>query len=255
MKMIEASYSTRIKNIDLESDGGCIDMITKMRGYLGQMVTTADQLKLEALFLKEKYGQFSLEDCYIAMDLFVMGKLDVDVPQRVIFSPMIIANIMNAYLRFRKKIIRDVIERGEREVIMLDQDKGNRLEGLKEIVAECYEHSKDNFKHWFYNKRVLELLVNTKRFTATDEIKRQAHQYANKQFLIDRKNNLESKYKKHKHDLMPVSEITNANPAYMFKADRKSAEYSYRVNYYLKTYFESIDINELLNSITEKDLQ
>lgn len=259
-RILEAGYAPRLADVPLATRAkgkiDCIDLITQLRIIVGQNKDhDKDQLKVEAKYIQRSFGNFSLDDFYIAIELFLNAKLDIAIPDHITFSPMFIAKFMNSYNRYRMQVMKRIDEISERDVLMLqDNDKAKRLKGLKDCLWECAMASQEDFKNRFFNGFVYDFLKKTKRLLVNAEVNTKSKKYAERKFLDDRKAGKEKKEKKAgvEKKLVRIGEALEKTPAEIMP--RLNAENEYRKDYFLKYYFEKTDINKLLESITEADL-
>lgn len=260
-RIIEASYETKLVDVPLASSvpgqPDVIDMVTQMRIMVGQNKdVTTQQLEVEARFLQNNYRAYSISDLQLALELFLNNRLDIELPTYVTFSPLFIAHVMNAYIRYRQKTMKEVEQLSDRPMLMLEQsDKEQRVQGLKDCIKECYAHERGGFVERFYNDMVLELLIRTGRLNITDELFKAADKYAEAAFLKDRTANRDKKRQKHKHDVSHIGEAIKTNPAGLYPGNRQKAEEVYRQDYFLMYYFKNNKLNSLIDSITETDLK
>jgi hypothetical protein len=260
-RIVNASYEAKLSTIPLASEQegviDLIDIITQFRMMMGANKDhTSEQLQLEARYMQSSFGFLTIEDFRLGIQLFLDNKLDIDLPTYVNFSPLFISHIFNSYLRYRNKTMKEINILSDQKLLILDYDLDiTRVQGLRECVEACYQHSQDEFRtERFFNSLVYDMLRKSKRMAFDDNLIKRAKKYAEKRFVEDRAANIAKE--KEKVDAKPIGdELKSANPAKMYKDDRKKAEQVYARDFCLINYFKSINIDELLSSITTDDLE
>lgn len=262
--IINAEYGVRIKDAPLastaEGDVDLIDVVGQLRTLVGSFNAVKEQLQVEARFLQSNYPNFSIEDVRIAFNLYMNNRLDIDTQPYVVFSPLFISHVMNAYIAYRFKVVVAVRQKAEPKLLAYaDQVKNNsaegkakRVEGLKDCVRECYRHVKEGLRERFFFGITFYLLKQTKRLKIDDDLRRQAKEYAEKKYTTDM---MENKKRLQEKDgsITHISETIYGNPAATCP-NKEVAIIEYMKEFCLKDYFDHVNIDELINSITEKDL-
>jgi len=260
---VSASYEAKLSTVPLATDEegtlDLIDIITQFRMMMGANKDhTSEQLQLEARYMQSSFGFLTIEDFRLGIQLFLDNKLDIDLPTYVNFSPLFISHVFNAYVRYRNKTMKEINILSDQKLLILDYDiDSTRLQGLRECVEACYQHSQDEFRtERFFNSLVYDMLRKSKRMILDDSVIKRAKKYAEKRFVEDRAANIaKEKEQKEKRDAKHIGdELKSANPAKLYKDDRKKAEQIYARDFCLIKYFESIDLKELLDSITIADI-
>jgi len=104
--------------------GAIIDIIGKWR-YLVGVNSTLEPIELVALtdFIQLNYGNLNIQEINLAINLSLKGVLDVDNKPYGSFSALYISNILNAYLDYKIKIIKEIrqIEYEKEEKQLLEE--------------------------------------------------------------------------------------------------------------------------------------
>lgn len=257
VRIMQACYEDKLMNLPLASDSegesDAISVITQIRAMFGAGGdTTATQLEIEARYLKNNYRDYSLSDVYLAVEMFLNNRLDVEVPSYVKFSPLFLAHVMNAYIRYKKTTMMQVAQQSETKILMLEEQvNADRVKGLKECIRSCYHHSADGYKsERFFNSMVYECLKLSRRLTISLADIEQAKKYG-KETYAERIKEVRERQKL-KVDAIPVGEALKMEPAAIY--DKARAINTYGKDYLLMKFFKGVELDKLLDSITEKDL-
>ncbi len=257
IRIIEACYETKLNDIPMAStdpnEVDCIDLVTQLRIMVGQNKDhSAMQLEIEAKFLKNAFKDYSVSEVYIATELFLSNRLDIQLPTHVTFSPMFISHLMNAYTRYKLQTMKDIEEKTQGDVLKLQQkDNIKRLEGMRACIKDCIQHSKEDFKERFFNGLVYDFLRKSNKLMLNDDIIKEGKKYAEKKFLSDRQKNHDKV--KEKKEFKEPGDVLDMNPAGLY--DRKKAESLYAKDYYLIQFFNSIEnVEVFLSNILESEI-
>lgn len=226
VKSIENSLQVaRLENMDT-----LLGVVAKWRMYIGLPKTdVSEELMIIVDFINKNYPFLTLGEIELAINLSVTRKLE-DVDFYGYFSPLYVGKILDSYLYYRKKTLSDAIRRKEK-ADMEKKERENRpspekqAEIAREIFTGFYSEWKESGEirdmlNYGYNfLRRIDLLVVTK-----EDIEA-AQAYAKKKTLEKNKNSF----------LKPV--------------DSENEEKRYARNWCVQKYFESVDIDVLLNNI------
>lgn len=237
----------------IEGERDMIDIVTQWRIMVGQSKDqTPTQLEVEARFMKNNYGNLTIADLDLAMELFLNNRLDIDLPTSVFFSPLFISHIMNAYKRYKEVTISHVNKIADPQLLMLEySQEGDRLEGLKDCIQQCAMHAQGGFAERFFNGMVYDFLTRTRRLIVDPNTAEQAREYASKKYVKDRQANRERE--KSKTDAKLIGDSITINPAAMYP-DRRQAEYYYFCDWWLMDYFEGTNLGAMLDTIKQSEL-
>jgi hypothetical protein len=139
-----ANTSNNILNvIDKQGRDRLIDLLAKWVYYLGLMKMSPEDLSLIGIYIVRSYGNVTLEEIDLAIEYSVAGKLDVDTNPFGNFSPYYVSNIIGAYLRYRNKIMMEVIQR-RAEVIREEERRqavtpASKCQSMKDVISQCYK--------------------------------------------------------------------------------------------------------------------
>lgn len=256
VRIAKAVYEPKISDIPLASDAGekdCIDLITELRILVGQnRDTTPKQLEIEARFLQTQYGQMSISDFYICIELYFANRLDIQLPQSVVFSPLFISHLMNSYKRYRFAELKDInLKTYVRAITQKPPSNAERLSAIKEMVSERYQAYLRGENMTFYNTIVFDVLNRKKLIEFNNTIEQEAERYAQHTFQTDTIANTKKRLESRR--TIALGEALNGNPASKF--NRETALMQYRIDFLLQRFFKNCNISEVVDSITEKDLE
>jgi hypothetical protein len=263
--IINATYEVKLREVplatEIKGETDLIDVIAQLRTLVGAARDAAkEQLQVEARFLQNNYADLSVEDVKIAFNLYMSNRLDIETQSYVIFSPLFIAHVLNSYRVYRSKTIKAVGDKAEPKLMMYeeeiknnsDEGRAKKLEGIKECIRECCRHEQEGFRERFFIGMVYDFLKKTKRLRIDDALRKEAKEFAEKKFLLDREANWKMERSK-LDNIVHISETIYSNPAALYD-NKNDALADYMREFYLTGYFNKIGLNDLLNSITEKDL-
>ncbi len=214
-----------------DADDNLIMIVSKWRMYIGiPKNDVTEELVLICNFIKSNYPFLTLQEINLAIELSVTRKLS-DTEFYGFFSPMYVAKVLDSYLYHRKITMADTIRRKEKHdaEILEEQNKPSpeqQCELFKEIMKGFYQDWKssgeisDPFSLAYNYLKKHNLLVVTK-----DDIE-QAMEYA--------KNKINSMKKE---DIRKRRMFTETD-------EKRLAR-----NWCVQKYFESVDIDILINNI------
>lgn len=98
-----------ISSYKKEEMGEIIELIAKWR-YLVGINSTLEPIELKALtdFIQLNYGNLTVQEINLAINLSLKGTLDVDNRPYGSFSALYISTILNAYLDYRIKLLKEI---------------------------------------------------------------------------------------------------------------------------------------------------
>lgn len=226
VKSIENSLQVaRLENMDT-----LLGVVAKWRMYIGLPKTdVSEELMINVDFINKNYPFLTLGEIELAINLSVTRKLE-DVEFYGYFSPLYVGKILDSYLYYRKKTLSDAIRRKEK-ADMEKKEMENRpspekqVEVVREIFTGFYNEWKEkgeirDMLNYGYNflRRIGVLIVTKEDIEA-------AQAYAKKK--IQEKN----------------------NSSFLKPIDSENEEKRYSRNWCVQKYFESVDIDILLNNI------
>lgn len=106
----------------------------------------AKELALLSQFVIKTYGNLTISEILLAVDLSLLNKLDCDVRPYNNFSPMYISRILNAYIDYRKELHKDILERKRKEELKNISEKKPTPKERMDSVIELIEYFYHEFK-------------------------------------------------------------------------------------------------------------
>ncbi len=250
-RIVDSFYDVRMQNVD---DEKIMDIVGNFRRLVGATsvkneAQVKESITLETVFLKNNYPYLSAVDVHTAMDLFVNGKLDMAIPDYVNFSPLFIGQVMNSYLRYKNKVIKELEMAAEKPLLLLMENPANKLQGIKDCIIECHAHMKEEFKERFYNNIVYDFLRKTKRLKLDVDQVSDSKKYAEKKYAEARKELIGKK----KPEFVSFNQALDMNPAKVM--DKKNAIRAYAIEYVLIRFFKENNIDQVVASVTGDDIE
>lgn len=112
-QLVTATTYRKVSQLSKDEMGKLVELLARWRFFVGIKNTTPEELILLSNFIHKEYGQLTLEDIDLAINLSIVGKLDVDA-KCYSFSPQYAAFILNAYLDYKSIHLTRVMERKEK---------------------------------------------------------------------------------------------------------------------------------------------
>lgn len=117
-----------------------VKVITSWRLMLGiSREPTTEEFLLNANFIISNYGNLSLKDLDVAINLALTGKLGFQVETYGVFSPIVISKVLNAYIAYKNNILnelrREAIRKQEMEENNRKLTKSQKIQAAKEFMV------------------------------------------------------------------------------------------------------------------------
>lgn len=245
-QMIVACFSRKLAdyNIDDKKDyNKVIDIVSTWRYNVGAMKDVpAIQLRLEADYLFKTWPNTTIEDVRVCIELMTQDVLDLKL-EYVNFSALFMGRVLTAYYNYKSTVIGKVHDLIDQQLPASEERTlAQRAEDIKGLVKLCHDHYLEKFKETIFNGVVYDFLRNTRRLVITKELAEKAKAESSVLYSKMRDNNNRS-----------IAQLLR--PTQASKDDKKKALRQFGVIYCLKDYFGKIKIDELLASITEKDIE
>lgn len=251
----------KIRDFDENDTKDLIDVISKWRYYTGcTKDVTAQDFVVIAMFIGRNWDSLTLDEINLIIDLSMMGKLDVDVNTYGNFSPLYVSRIIQAYLDYKNDTIKAVLQRKnehEQKVLVEQSTKpipeesmDNMIYILKAEYAKFNQHSVVNDPF----NIVYNFLKRTNRLRIDKELTNQALEYANrmaKTALIEQ-TIAESGQIREISAVMSDDEYRLTDKQ---KDNKDKLVKKYARNYCVQKYFGTINIDDIVKSITIKEFQ
>jgi len=200
----------------------------------------AKELILLAQFVSTNYKSIKLEELNLAIELSLTDKLDCDIRTFNVFSPMYISRILNAYILYRRNIIKEISERKQKddlkEIDKKELTPKEKMEAMIDLIKYLYEDYKKNGVVNDYFNTTYNYLRRTNRIKPTKE-------------------NIDDAIKNAK---IETNKHINSYFAHALKEDKPNKDYlekRFARNYCVKLYFDEIDLDKLISSISIKEFE
>lgn len=249
-KIIGATYDKKIKHYQTKTDyTNLIKVVTKWRIMLGlSKEMSEEELKINLQFIKNSYGNITLKELNLAIDLSLEGKLETDVEPYGNFSPLYISRILNAFLQFHNQKVNELIQREKR----IQEYQRQQVKELtyEEKVEECIKFIKgfsrlvkeSNRYYGDYNHVIWNFLNNNGLIDPDDELLLKADEFAQNEILKDRENDVKKVLSKMKiHDK---------------KLEMKRRKEMYGRFYVMRNFFRNLEgsVDELIQKYSAQNI-
>ena len=197
--------------------------------------TSTDEYRYMALFIKDNFSEFTLEEIRSAMNMSINGTFENKYFGS--FSPIYVSSVLNAYREYRASILRKVEEdaeahrRAEQKRLMATPEY--RCNQMKQFIYEQYETYKKEGEIFDHFNLIYTFLRNINQLDVPKSIVDEAVEYGKKR---------SSQEKSNKNNLKSLIESTNSN-------DIEENTKKFARNYVIQKHFEKVSIKDILNSI------
>jgi len=237
------------KDFDNDDMGMLVSVLGKWRLYLmASKEVDEKDFRIIALFVQKNYPFLRIDEINLAIDLSIIGDLDVDINVYNGFTTMYVSKIINSYYEYKKHHLSNINERREKKQrILLSQSiKPTQQEDRDltvSIIIDEYNHFNQKGFVKDYFGIVYKFLKDSKRLNFSQEIIDAALSYGNKKAIYEIANSDKS--------LTDVIGMSNPNSNYIEKRGLKKEALikQYARNFCVEKLFFSINITELVSSI------
>jgi hypothetical protein len=223
-----------------------IDILAKWRWMAGININNqseddiAKELALLGKFIFDNYPNITYDEITLAINLSLTNKLDCDVRTFNSFSPMYVSRILNSYLEYKRNVYNDLMKRKETLDLKKEMDKEITTEEKMESMIELIRYFYDEYKSKGIVKDYFNTLYNyfrrTKRMNPDKKLVNDALSYAKEQAKKHIKDYFDDAFKKE-----------NVNV--------ENIEKRYARNYCVQVFFDNLDIEKLISTITIQEFQ
>jgi hypothetical protein len=223
-----------------------IDILAKWRWMAGINLHNqseddiAKELALLGKFIFENYPNITYEEINLAINLSLTNKLDCDVRTFNTFSPMYVSRILNAYLEYKRDIYNDLMKRKETLDLKKEMDREITAEEKMQNMIELIRYFYDEYKSKGIVKDYFNTLYNyfrrTKRMSPDKNMVNDALSYAKEEAKKHIKDYFDDAFKKEKVNV-------------------ENIEKRYARNYCVQVFFDNLDIEKLISTITIQEFQ
>ena len=194
----------------------------------------AKELVLLANFVKGNYKSITIDEINLAIDLSLTDKLDCDVRTFNVFSPMYVSRILNAYLSYKRNIVKDVIERKRLKEQTEDMNRKpspqERMDGVIDLIKYFYEKFQENGVVDDYFNSVYLFMFKNKLINPSEKTIEESLEYGKDMARKENSDNI-------------FNALTREKP------NRELLETRYSRNYIVQKYFKTFGIDKLISEI------
>jgi len=247
LELIKAFLGKKpINKYNSEELKSVIDLVGYWMANLGVINSiTVEEMQMIANFIIDNYGQLTADEIRKAITLSLKDSLDCDVElYNKSFSPRYVGKILSAFIKYKNAELQDYKARMEAEQLKYDYLPATPLQKMEitiTYIRDSYnEYKKDKSKidylHLCYG-----YLKKTKRINATKQMisdamnfgKQQAEVYLQKNFM----NALKERLKGYE------------------SVDKEQLGIKYAKSYLVAQFFNQVDINRFLDSVTIQEFE
>lgn len=242
----ELSLVNAVFSLNTINHENLIDVLAKWRWMVGVVNQNqnddevAQELVLLSKFVKSNYTNLTIDEINLAIELSLTDKLECDTKTYNVFSPMYVSRILNAYIEYKKKINKELVERKSiaeiKETVVKDITPQEKMESIIELIRYLYDDYKEKGVVNDYFNTLYNYFRRTNRINPSKETVNDALLYAKNE----------------------TSSHINSYFAFALKEEkpnRETLEKRFARNYCVKLYFDQIDIEELIKSITLNEFE
>lgn len=245
----------------LEKDGKdkLIDVLAKWVYYLGLTKLSPEDLVMLEMYIIRSYGHLTLEEIDLAIELSVSGKLDVDTNPYGNFSPMYVSNIIGAYLRYRNKMMTEIIQR--RATVIREQDRQQAAAphtqclAMKETIRQCYDEHKNTGEITDFFNVIYNFLRRTNRMVEVYKAKESSFKSTPTTFVMYPTITEACMDSARKKAAALAQQRGKKHIMSFLDGDDETTIKKYARNYCVGLYFNAVPLDTLLNEITESEFQ
>lgn len=161
-----------------------IDLVGKWRYYIGiKEELSQEELFMNVTFIRENFSGLNLVDIDQAINLSLRGDLDVDVEHYQSFTPLYISKILNAYKKYRGKVICDIRDRIEKlENVPKEITIEERIKITKSSLQSMYDKRADK-RFYDYGGVTYDFIKRNELFPLSKSLVEDAMNYGKKEQL------------------------------------------------------------------------
>lgn len=238
-EVVLAHTNKLLMECSVEEQKNLVDLLGEWRYYLGiNKDFDSKELVIIGKFIVNNFGDFSINEIKLAMEMSINFKLDVENNPYNQFSVFYVASILNAYKDYRAKIMNKVIHEYNKEVRRKEKEAMATPENLaiqmRELIKSEYEQFKNDGEVYDTFSAIFNYLRKQKRLDLSKEMGDKALQNAREKASREiSKNNLYTLYRN--------------------KESRESLIKRYARCYCVMVYFQNNKLEDILKLINEKD--
>jgi len=231
-KLVLSQYGVKISQ--LENPNALIELLGKWRYYVGiKQDPTPEEFIIISKFIKNNFSDLTLEEIDLAIELSVMGKLNMDNIAYNQFSVLYVTNILNSYKEYRHINMLKILDVREKELIR--ERELNRytpeykMQNMKQLFIDQYAEFKEKGVIFDYFNSCYNFLKKNNYLIIDKQMRDDAVQYGKNAVVQDKDSKI---------------------GLYLIKTYTKDEmEKVHMRNYCVQKFFETIiDINDFLNT-------
>lgn len=238
-KLVLSQYGSKIA--ELENPNALMELLGKWRYYVGiKQDPTPEEFIIISKFIRSNFGDLTLDEIDLAIELSVMGKLNIDNVAYNQFSVLYVVNILNSYKEYRHINMLKILDVREKELIK--EREANRytpeykLNNMKQLFIDQYAEFKEKGAIFDYFNSCYNYLKKNNYLIIDKQTKEEAVEYG-------------------KHTI--IKEKDSKIGLYLIKAyTKEEMEKVYMRNYCVQKFFNTItDINEFVKTFKLEHFQ
>ena len=231
-KLVVSQYG--IKIAQLPNPNALMELLGKWRYYVGiKQDPTPEEFVIISKFIRNNFSDLTLEEIDLAIELSVMGKLNIDNIAYNQFSVLYVTNILNSYKEYRHINMLKILDIREKE--LLKEKEASRytpeykMENMKQLFIDQYAEYKEKGFIFDYFNSCYNFLKKNNYLFIDKQMRDDAVKYGKEAVILDKDSKL---------------------GLYLIKTYTKDEmEKVYMRNYCVQKFFDSTpNINEFLNT-------
>lgn len=238
-KLVLSQYGSKIA--ELENPNALMELLGKWRYYVGiKQDPTPEEFIIISKFIRSNFGDLTLDEIDLAIELSVMGKLNIDNVAYNQFSVLYVVNILNSYKEYRHINMLKILDVREKELIK--EREANRytpeykLNNMKQLFIDQYAEFKEKGAIFDYFNSCYNYLKKNNYLIIDKQTKEEAVEYGKRTI---------KKEKDSKIGLYLIKTYT-----------KEEMEKVYMRNYCVQKFFNTItDINEFVKTFKLEHFQ
>lgn len=244
-EFINATYDRKLSTIDIGNQNQMNEVVNLVSYWRTLMGCTKDvspaQIRIEAEYIVQEYPTITIQDVKLAMNYCIKQKLDIKLPYVLNFSTLLMGQIIESYKTYKAEQINKIGDQVTPPAIAYDLTPAQKADNMKDIIRSCAQHIDEGCKERFYFRTVYDFLRRTGRLQIDDKLAKDGKEYVEKKlkaFQPSTSGTLRA--------LMPGASVE-------VKKQRELATKQYKLDFLLINYFQTHKLEDVINSITEKD--
>jgi len=231
-KLVVSQYGTKISQ--LPNPNALMELLGKWRYYVGiKQDPTPEEFVILSKFIKNNFSDLTLEEIDLAIELSIMGKLNMDNIAYNQFSVLYVTNILNSYKEYRHINMLKILDVREKELIREREASRYtpeyKMQNMKQLFIEQYAEYKEKGAIFDYFNSCYNFLKKNNYLIIDKQMRDDAVTYGKEAVILDKDSKL---------------------GLYLIKTYTKDEmEKVYMRNYCVQKFFDSTpNINEFVNT-------